>query len=238
MALHIAALVRNEAERFLPHILPIWNACADSLVVLDDGSTDETRALCTRAGAYVVDAEGGKVAWGAEAPKRARLFDLAWGVARIDDYILILDADMIPAKNPRVFMKTGADVVCFPLFDLWETSPRLMYREDEFWRGHLSPRAWMFKKTKHQHDPWEWSKRGVHCGHMPLNFKGESGVFAPRDYALMHYAYSSAELRAEKYIAYASVAAQLSEHEIAHACSIMDPSPETYLLEFNPEFRL
>lgn len=96
----------------------------------------------------------------------------------------------------------------------------------------------MFKKTSRPHAPWEWSTRGVHCGHMPQNFVGESGVFAPRDYALLHYAYSSEALRSEKYIAYASVAAHLSEHEIAHARSIMDPSPETYLLEFTPEFRL
>ena len=237
MALHVAALIRNEAERFLPRVLDVWSSFADELVILDDGSTDDSREICTRAGAYVVDADGGKVAWGHESPKRARLFDLAWDIARLDDYIFILDADMIPAKNPRVLLEADADMVFFPLFDLWDVAP-LKYREDKFWRGHLHPRVWMVKKTVHGHVPWQWSQRGVHCGHLPLNFTGESGIYAPRDHALLHYAYSTPELRAEKYIAYASVAAHLSDHEIAHARSIMDPSPETFLLEFSPEYRL
>ena len=237
MALHIAAMVRNEADRFLPRVLDIWGKFADEILVLDDGSTDDSREIASRAGAYVVDAESSRVAWGAEAPTRARLFDLAWNLARLDDYILILDADMIPARNPRVLMDAEADMVFFALFDLWGTKP-LVYREDAFWRGHLTPRVWMIRKTVHGHVPWEWSRRGVHCGHLPQNFTGESGVYAPRSMSLLHYAYSSPELRDEKYVAYASVAAHLSEHEIAHARSIRDLNPDTFHLEFTPEYTL
>ena len=230
-------MVRNEASRFLPRILDVWGQFADEIHILDDSSTDDSREIATRAGAHVTHAEGGSVAWGSEAPKRARLFDLAWNVARLEDYILILDADMIPARNPRVLMDTRADVICFALFDLWGVDP-LVYREDDFWQGHLRPRAWMVRKMIHGHIPWEWSTRGVHCGHLPLNFTGESGAYAPREMSLLHYAYATPELRADKYAAYARVAAQLSDHEIAHARSIMDPNPTTYHLEFSPEYTL
>lgn len=56
------------------------------------------------------------------------------------------------------------------------------------------------------------------------------------DFALLHYAYATPELREDKYVAYASVAAQLSEHELLHARSIPDASPPTFPLPFMPEF--
>ena len=229
-------MIRNEADRFLTPALDAWNQFADSIIVLNDGSTDDSREICARAGAYVVDAEGDEVAWGREAPKRARLFDVAWDVARIGDYILVLDADMVPARSPRPLMASDVDAIFFVLFDLWSTTP-LAYREDSFWQGHLHPRLWMVRKT-HAKTAWEWSGRGVHCGHIPTNFLAESHAFAPRDFALIHYAYAFPELREEKYAAYASVASHLSEGEIAHARSILDDSPNTYALDFDPEYTL
>ena len=237
MALHVASMIRNEADRFLAPALDAWNQFADSLIVLDDGSTDDSREICARAGAYVVDAEGGEVAWGREAPKRARLFDVAWDVARIGDYILVLDADMVPARNPRTLMSSEADAIFFVLFDLWSLAP-LTYREDDFWQGHLHPRLWMVRKTHAKKTPWEWSARGVHCGHFPTNLTATSHAFAPRDFALLHHAYVTPELRESKYVAYASVASHLSEGEIAHARSILDDSPNTYALDFDPEYHL
>ena len=237
MALHVASMIRNEADRFLAPALAAWSSFADDIHILDDSSTDDSVAICKSFGANVTHAEGGELAWGREAPKRARLFELAWDIARIDDYILVLDADMVPARSPRPLTASEADAIFFVLFDLWSLAP-LAYREDDWWRGHLHPRLWMVKKTHARATPWEWSARGIHTGHFPLNLTVKSHLFAPRDHALLHYAYATPELREDKYIAYASVATQLSEHELAHARSILDDAPTTYALDFEPEYTL
>jgi glycosyltransferase involved in cell wall biosynthesis len=224
--------------RFLPKALSTWNTFADGgIVVLDDNSDDGSREACKDAGAYLVDdAVGSAPAWGAEAPARARLFEEAWNFARVGDYILWLDADMTPARDPRILTETGAEAVFFTLYDLWETEP-LRYRSDAFWRGHLFPRIWMVKKRA-MPTGWRWTTRGIHSGHLPSNLEFATFAYAPQDFALLHFAYTSEELRDEKYVQYASVAAELTEFEKRHAVSIRDASPALEDLPFRPELSL
>lgn len=235
--LTVAAMVRNEADRFLRSALVAWNSFADDIVILDDGSTDDTAQICKDAGAYVVDAEMDEVAWGREALTRAKLFNLA--IDRGTDYIFFLDADMVPARDPRRLMDTDADAVAFVLYDLWaKEDSRLYFRNDNFWQGHLSPRVWMIRRPEIPEKGWSWNDRGIHCGHLPLNLRSSRIASAPLDYGLLHYAYLTPALRAEKASQYLSVRSQLTSHEAAHAASIEDPHPQVSPLAFTPEYEL
>ena len=171
--------------------------------------------------------------WGQEASARERLWSLAWNAASEGDYVFVLDADMVPARSPRILMETGADTIFFTLYDLWAPG---IYREDALWQGHLHPRAWMFRKRPI--GELRWSDRGIHTGHAPLNYPLGSLAFAPRDFSLLHYGYINSDIRREKHARYMSVAAQLSASERRHAETILDAKPALYALPFEPDLTL
>jgi glycosyltransferase involved in cell wall biosynthesis len=235
----VAAMVRNEADRFLRSALSAWGQFADDIIILDDSSTDNTKEICTSAGANVIDAEMDEAAWGKEALTRAKLFNSALEAANEGDYIFFLDADMVPARNPRSLMETEADAMAFVLYDLWANEDdRLYFRNDTFWQGHLMPRVWMIQKPEIPEKGWTWNDRGIHCGHLPLNLRSSRIVSAPSDYGLLHYAYLTPSLRAEKASQYLSVRSQLTTFEVAHASSIEQEHPQISPLPFTPEFEL
>lgn len=239
MSLFTLALVKDEMARFLPSALRAWAEFSDDIIVLDDGSTDGSREAAEAFGAQVFRRDTPEAAWGREASARRALFDLGWAHARIDDYLIVLDADMTPARSPRVLMETEADAIAFNLYDIWKIEDeRLFYRADGAWKAHLLPRIWMWKKTRQPLDSFMWTTRGVHCGHLPNNIEFGSLAYAPPDHGLLHYAYSTPDLRADKYAAYASVASDLTDFEIAHARSIMDARATLEEITFAPSLTL
>lgn len=236
MTTAICSLIRNEKNRFLEQILPIWSSLSDILILLDDGSDDGTSEVLE---AY----EGEKLlrrrasmseAWGSESEARQEL----WSMAQSSniDWLFFLDADMIPAADPRSFFSEGVDGVSFWLYDLWSTKP-LRYRFDGQWQGHNWPRVWAVRNPKGDFKA-EWNSRGVHCGHLPTNLKLEIVVTPPPPAgALLHYAYSTEELRLRKWHQYQTVKHQLTPPEAAHADSIVGKA-WIRSLDFQPEISL
>lgn len=234
----VASMVKDELGRFLPSALHAWAKFAHEIVILDDNSGDGSREFAEDFGARVVPRGGDDpLAWGNETPARRALFEAAWEFTRVGDYIFWLDADMVPARDPRPLVETEADGIFFRLYDLWSTSP-LTYREDSFWRGHLFPRLWLLRKQDRPISSFRWSGRGIHSGHLPEGLDLVQMAYAPEDFSLLHYAYSEPDLREEKYAAYASVSTELTEFERSHAVSIMDESPRVLRLPFEPSITL
>ena len=233
MRLVVAALVKNEAARFWRAALDVWGSFADEIVVLDDHSTDETVAIAARHPRTFIRRTEKGGAWGAESSARAQLFALACERAGVGNWVFVLDADMIPARDPRPLLEGDATEWAFGLYDLWSASE---YRWDRYWGAHLHPRVWLFQVP--EENDFVWSGRGIHCGHLPANWKqGEVGI-APRDFSILHYGYAFPYLRREKLVRYQSVGDQLSLHEKAHALSIADENPQTFPLPFKPDYTL
>ena len=94
-----ALLAKNEAGKYLERVLRRCHEFSDEVLVLDDGSTDETVAIARKLGCGVkLRQETGM--WGNEAPARAELWD--WGAEVAGDgWLLICDADMLLVGDPR-----------------------------------------------------------------------------------------------------------------------------------------
>lgn len=222
MSLAVVTMVRDEAHRWLPSALDAWTQFADEIVALDDGSTDGTMDLLRAAGAQTHENALG-TAWGAEVGPRKALFDHA--VQSGCEWLLWLDADMVPAQDPKDLMFPSLDGLAFPLYDLWGLQP-LAYREDQFWSAHRTHRLWAIRNPG-ANRRWQWHERGIHCGHLPFNLELRHVAHAPSSHAILHYAYATPELRRAKLAQYVSKQDQLTERELQHALSIGDADPHT-----------
>lgn len=244
MKLVVVCLARDEADRFWRSALEAWNDFADQLLVMVDGTVNDddlTPVLAINAGAKVtLSHNGADGSWGNESPARHRLWNFAMRNTKPQDWLLILDADMVPARDPRPLLEADADAIAFKLFDLWhEADGKLFYRDDNYWRGHLFPRVWAVRRPETPPEGWQWPDKGIHCGHFPQNLGFlKQPMIAPEDYSLLHYAYSQPKLRAQKRDQYLSVHEQLSDFELRHALSITDSLPELKELPFEPQYKL
>ena len=218
MSIVTAILARNEAGRDLPDVLARAATYSDQILLLDDRSTDSTPEIARKHGAEV-RRRAGPAAWGAEAPARAELWDWAVEVAK-DGWILINDADMLLEGDPRPLTGSwSVNTWSWVLYDLWSDTAA---REDEYWVGHLVPRPWMVCPSRVP-EGWvpEWPDRGIHCGHLPLNWPMVSGVVRPEDVYWRHHAYITPSRRRAKWEQYQSQFHQMSPTEQAHARSIL-----------------
>src|SRR5438046_324866 len=95
-----ALLVRNEAapDRYLLRVLKNLQQFCSSLVVLDDGSTDDTAGICRDFGCLVHERESngwwGGAGRSGEHAARAALWEFAVAACGGDGWILVADADM------------------------------------------------------------------------------------------------------------------------------------------------
>lgn len=233
-----AALIRNEKGKFLEEILLIWEEFSSRILILDNESTDGSGEVARKRGAEVLSVKGEM--WGNESFYRKALFESARKRTPEGEWIFILDADMIPARNPLSLFEAAGDAIAFPLYDIWYVYDDgfLTYREDNFWQGHLHPRIWAVRNTPKHFLNTSWGKKGMHSGHFPLNMHLPTVTFAPKDFSLLHFAYSSDPLRYAKLSQYTSVSSHLSAFEKAHAQSIVDSNPRVKRLDFTNHYYL
>jgi hypothetical protein len=201
--------------------LDVWSRFADRIVVLDDGSTDDTADLCRRFGAEVTTEPVGMM--GAEWVARKRLWDLA---KTGSEWVLHLDADQIVNCDPRPFLQDP--MTMFRVYDLWSPDT---YRDDLWWTGHK--RAWWPSVHVPSFEGWEevWPERGWHSGHIPASYLAAERHDAGEECVILHYAYAKLDDRVRQMEKYAQLAGVLTPKEQFHAKTIGVRNPVTRPLE-------
>ena len=242
MAVRIATIVKDEAHRYWGSALEKWATFADDIIVFDDDSTDETKEMAEDASCDVFTLFDNTDMWGNETPHRAALFAYAMGKSDPGDIVFWLDADMVPARDPSKFFDVAVDGYSFYLYDLWgQDSTGLRYRSDAWWRGHDFARVWAlrvpdgFKSTD-----YPWGTRGIHAGHIPESYftPDFQSMVLPKDMGLLHYGYYTGQDRIDRHDRYLGVRHKLTESELKHASTILDPEPKLIRLPFNPDLEL
>jgi hypothetical protein len=208
-----ALLARNEAapDRYLERVLKNAAEFCDTIVVLDDHSTDATRDICLAAPHVVqvestttVDEEG----WwqGArESAARAHLWRLATQHAGSEGWVYVFDADHelvgLASKDFQELLRAeNVNAWACPLWDCWDSDEQM--RVDGYWQAHWRPRPWLARSQPHADFRPEFSGRGVHAGHFPANYPFQVGLMPPGT-AIRHLGYIKEEARlrkAERYL--------------------------------------
>jgi len=222
MKLVTGILARNEAasDRYLRRVLTRCLEFSDTVVVLDDNSTDATPDIAREMGC-IVETRTGDAAWGKEAPARQELWELACQHATgPNDWLLVCDADQELVGDVRgLCQSVEVNTWCFVLLDMWSETE---YRIDGLWQAHTTPRPWLFAVNRTP-DGWvaEWPTRQIHTGHCPVNWPHVTGIAPPDDFHWMHWSYAKPQHRTAKHRQYMEQTDQLSPSERAHAESIL-----------------
>jgi glycosyltransferase involved in cell wall biosynthesis len=217
-----ALLVKDEADRYLRECLESLTPLCDTILVLDDNSTDSSVAVAEGYGAKVRHRTGAAM-WGQEAPARAELWD--WGAKEAGDgWLLIADADQIlyadPATWKEMLTSWEASAWGIPLYDCWDSTDT--FRSDGDWIGYQTARPWLFRPAC-QNDTPVWNDRALHTGHAPQNFPYRL-AHAPEGVYWKHYGWLKAADRHAKYQRYMAHAQDLSPFERRHLESVNDPA--------------
>ena len=179
----------------------------DGIVLIDDGSTDDTAAVASQVPSCRVISRESTGWWGQdETTPRSALWASSCLEAGPDGWVYIADADheitgISPLDLRTCLKSTVCNAFALPLWDCWDSPETL--RVDGFWQAHLHPRPWLFKVPPPEFRPL-WPAAGIHSGHYPPNLPLVCGRLPGA--AIRHYGYISPahrEAKAAKYLALA-----------------------------------
>ncbi|WP_373564982.1 glycosyltransferase family 2 protein [Paenibacillus sp. E222] len=195
----LSMIVRNEEHRYLRQALETHRPWIDRAVIIDDGSTDHTVALCQEMleGIPLTLIVNPGSLFADEVSLRKQQWETT--VATGPEWILNLDADEILTTDfgaVRNQLLSGTeDAIYFRLFDMWSDTH---YREDPYWQAHAYYRPFLVRYRPEW--TYEWKETPQHCGRFPLTIQHFAyGCHSPR---VKHYGWARAEDRIRKYERY------------------------------------
>jgi len=174
-----ALLVRDEADRYLRRVLENVQSLVDKLVIVDDGSTDDTADICREYGDVTSTADETGFWQHDEAVARALLWRLAGAAAGPDGWVYVADGDHLLEGIDRAGLATlvRASLVngwATPLLDCWDGDEQ--HRVDGHWQAWRTPRVWIAKAFPQEGFEARWDTEGLHVGHLPSNFPLIPGI--------------------------------------------------------------
>lgn len=224
----LSMIVRNEEHRYLRQALETHRPWIDRAVIIDDGSTDSTVALCREMLeeiplTLIVNPAS---LFADEVSLRKQQWETT--VATGPEWILNLDADEILTTDFGIvrnqLLGGTEDAIYFRLFDMWSETH---YRDDEYWQAHAYYRPFLVRYRPEW--SYEWKETPQHCGRFPLTIQHFAyGCHSPR---VKHYGWARAEDRIRKYERYQALDPDARYGWKEQYESILDTEPK--LLEWS-----
>lgn len=229
----LGCLVYNEEHRFLKQFLDNMSQLTKKIVIIDDGSTDNSISICSKYTSNIWQTD--RLMTKNESVLRQTLWEKCSELCKENDYILIQDCDEFYTnsslenfeKTISISEKLGADSITLTKYDMWNKN---QYREDPpLWQAHFNFLVWCVKYKKNY--KYYWNNMKLHCGSIPIN--AYFSAF-PSKLQVQHLAYSTLELRTQKYDFYKKLDQNPSDRMKAQYDSILDENPT--LIDFKDNF--
>jgi hypothetical protein len=225
----LSMIVRDEAGRTLAEVLRHAATYVDAAVIIDDGSTDETVAVCHAALGElpheVISLPESHFA------REHELRRIQWQhtMAARPDWILNLDADEIFEDAIRGFVRalvdqTEVDAISFRLFDMWNDT---QYRSDGHWYAHTNHRILLARPVPGM--AADWPESDQHAGRFPPAV--EELAQWTCTVRLKHLGWATEELRRTKHDRYRQLDPEGRWGSAEQYASILDDAPA--LVEFD-----
>jgi len=197
-----AMIARNEADptRYLRRVCDNLSQYCDRLVFLDDGSTDDTAAICAEYGE--VTSRDSTGFWGVdESLPRSILWQLAVSAAGDEGWVLVADGDMLlqgitPSEVRRLTESDESLAWAWVLYDAWNSEQE--HRVDKMWRAWENPRVWLAKAQPYPGFAPDWVERPLHAGHLPINYPMDRIGVVPPPAGWLHLSYAQPAHRKRK----------------------------------------
>lgn len=219
----LSMLVKNEAGRHLEKVLSHAASYVDEVLIVDDGSTDDSVAVCARVLRDVPHTivQLGDSTFHDEHRLRRRQWELAR--SRCPDWILCLDADeqfeeRMPQAIRALVDQDQYDAIAFRLYDFWDER---CFRDDPLWSAHRTFRPFLVRALPGIGD--EFRQSAQHCGRWPLDV-GRLRT-ATSELRLKHLGWARPEDRQAKYERYRLLDPQARHGSAAQYESILEPNP-------------
>ena len=219
----LSMVVRNEAKRYLRRVLEEAKQFVTDAVIIDDGSTDDTAAVCEEVlkGIPLKIIKNPESRFSNEWMLRKQQWEET--VKTDPEWILNLDADeMFETKFKDEIQKLlsdpSGDAYFFRLYDFWD---EMRYREDSFWNAHL--RYFPFLIRYDSEREYRWLERPFHCGRFPHTIYQVARKQS--DLRVKHYGWAKKEDREGKYLHYKELDPECKFGVKEQVDSILDENP-------------
>lgn len=227
----VGSLVYNEENRFLEKYLTNITKYADEIVLIDDGSTDNSLKICKEFTKNIFISD--RLFIKNEVELRNALWMRCAELCNNGDFIIIQDCDEFMHEDSILHLSEEiekclilqGDAIAWKLYDMWNEN---QYREDTYWVAHK--RWWTHMVRYNNRIKYMWNNTPLHCGRIPINAYYNA---LPSNLQILHMEYSREDLRKEKYKFYTTVDKDGRNGILSQYNSILDLNPRLLIFENN-----